>query len=61
MKVTHYTDLANIQFREIISDNYNSIKDLEREYNKKGNKTWINIYNRCQGLWMLTIKITGGK
>ena len=55
MELTKYTD-QDTQFREIRSRSYNALRDLEAEYKKKGFKTWFNMYNGCEGIWMLTVK-----
>lgn len=55
MQVIHYSDLDGKQFKEIISRQYRRLQELKNEYEKRGAKTWINLFDCCEGSWMLTV------
>lgn len=56
MKVTHYKDNEGIQWREIIYTSWNRLNELKQEYEKKGFKCYLNLYNALTNQWILSIK-----
>lgn len=58
MSVLRYSDLQGNWFLEIISREYNALKALQEEHLKMNRKTWFNLFNSCQGEWVLTVKMS---
>lgn len=56
MNVEKYTE-NGCDFRTIISRRYNALRALEHEYQKIGKRTWFNLYNSCEGTWILTVEM----
>lgn len=55
MDVVRYRDSNGGFWREVISRQYDRLKELQVQYEAKGLKTWFNLYDACEGQWMLTI------
>jgi hypothetical protein len=54
MKVTHYKDAAGNWFKEIVDTKHSSLKAMQGQYQAKGFKTWLNLYDNSPK-WMLTV------
>lgn len=57
MDVKHYKDADDNWYIDIVSRQYNRLRELETEHEKLGRKTWVSLYNSCEGQWMLTVMI----
>lgn len=54
MKVVKGVDEFGNKFREMIESNYDSIKQLQEDYSKRGYKTWLSPYDSEK--WVLTVR-----
>lgn len=57
MEVVTYKDASGIWFKEVISNQYKRLRELEKEYQKKGKRTWVNIYQMMNNTWVLTVEM----
>lgn len=57
MEVLTYKDSSGVWFREVISNKNKALRELEKEYQKKGKRTWINIYQMLNNTWILTVEL----
>lgn len=55
MGVKQWRDVTGSWWREITSRDYTALKELELEYNKKGCKTWFDMFDQCNGVFALTV------
>ena len=60
METKRYKDSSGNLFLEVISRQYAILRELEKTHQKLKRQTWFNLYNSCDGTWMLTINM-GGK
>ena len=56
MKTKDYHDNFGVRYREIISRNYSRLRQLEEEYKKIGKRTWVGLFDGCEGSWFLTVE-----
>ena len=54
MEVTKYT-LNGKTFREIKSRKYRELASLGAEYLRNGARVWMNSFDICAGVWVLTV------
>lgn len=58
MKVSHWIDeKTKKQYREIIEDSYKALSIFKDQYEKKGHKTWLNLFYGPTNTWMLTVEL----
>ena len=57
MEVKHWKSPDGTWFREMVDRNFLSLAELEKAYKERGHKTWINIYDHCEHIWMLSIEM----
>lgn len=55
MEFKHWKDADGYTWKEITTRNYMRLLDLKEEYRKKGKKTWLEILDLCQGIFVLTV------
>lgn len=55
MEVQHYSD-SGYNYKEIRSRVYQELVALGNEYMKRGARIWINAFDECDGVWMLTVR-----
>jgi len=55
MGMQHWRDAAGRQWKEIVSRNYWTLVELRKEYEKRNRKTWLEIFDRCEGSFVLTV------
>ena len=58
MMVKHDKDNeTGVWYREIVFRNYKRLAQLRCEYEAKGFKTWLNLWNSDKNEWLLTIEM----
>lgn len=46
-------------YRHFTDQNYNALKELQRQYEAMAHKTWFDLVDTCNSKWVLTVeKIT---
>lgn len=56
MEVTHYWH-GDLKYRQIVSRIHKALALLKIEYEKKGLKSWLNLFNSLKDKWVLTIRL----
>lgn len=56
MEMITYHDQVGTQWKEIIGKSFMRLSELKTEYEKKGAKAWMNLYDISDGKWMLTVR-----
>lgn len=55
MDTMRYVDAAGREFLEIVTRQYVRLRELQVEYERRGAKTWFNMFDACEGTWVLTV------
>lgn len=55
MKVRNWRDLSGNWWREIVYHSWTKLHDLQKEYEKRGWKTWLSDWDEFHSLYVLTI------
>lgn len=61
MELRKYEDENGNLFFEIITYDYSALRKLEEEHKALGRKTWVNLFNCCDGKWILTVMVRNVK
>lgn len=56
MNVSKYTKDGQ-SYLEVKSRSYHALKELQKVSEERKEKTWMNLFNGCEGIWMLTVRV----